>query len=155
MNITKQQSDKIDRQLNRALQSAKEEDPLRAIIIVASHQAGIKIIKHTKEIGPEQFASYPDYRLALLKRREAQVAQEIKDAVEKLQQFHLSMHIGSLSRNIIVEGAAREILRMLDLPEVQHASLDQPVILMRPRLATNTSDDEKPDLVSRDNATRP
>jgi hypothetical protein len=85
-----------------------------------------------KKLSPAQFRSRSAYRGAMIDRRQRRLNDEVGDTLRALRTLSLFPQGGAISRTVVVEGPARQILVSLELPGIRHASLDQPIELIRP-----------------------
>lgn len=116
---------KIDPLLEEALRKAKGNELIRAVMILEP-----QITTVTKSsLNQNQFPSYQAYRLALIDRRKSQLADELGDTIQALQNLCLKTLGGTLSRVVVVEGSADAIVRSLELPGVKHVTLDRLIAL--------------------------
>ena len=131
MILEKVHMDKTDPLLQDALRQAGEDEILRAVMLLGPADGGDNEEKGWvgQEPDPSQFPSRKAYRQALIEQRQSQLAGDIGQTVEALQELSLAPRGGKISRVVVVEGQTHQILTALDLPGVQHASLDQPIEL--------------------------
>jgi hypothetical protein len=78
---------------------------------------------------PSQYSSRVAWRQALIEERQHQLVREIGRTIDALRSY-ASSHGGTTGHTVVVEGSAQQLLRSLDLPGVQHVSLDQPIALI-------------------------
>lgn len=132
MKLNKRHLEKIDPLLQDALRRAEGDEVLRAVVVLGPENFDAEKDGVSKELAPAQFPSRQDYRKALITRRQSQLAEDISDTLQKLLALSLTPRGGTISRTVVVEGPARQILTSLELPGVRHASLDQPISLIKP-----------------------
>ena len=131
MKLEEKQIEKADPLLQEALKKAKGDEIIRTIMLLGGEaEAGDR--SAGQEPDPEQFADRASYRRALIENRERQISHQLGDVMRELRGRALKLTGGTISPTVVVEGAAREILRSLDLPGVRHASLDRAIKLDRP-----------------------
>jgi hypothetical protein len=131
MKIEEKQIEKADPLLQEALKRANGDEILRAIMLLGPEGDSEK--NHIEqEPDPEQFADRAAYRQALINSRQRQISHQLGDIMQDLRARSLTLFGGTISPTVVVEGAAREILRSLDLPGVRHASLDRVIQLHEP-----------------------
>ncbi|MGI8502541.1 MAG: NACHT domain-containing protein, partial [Hassallia sp.] len=128
MNLNESQIAKIDPLLEEVLTHARGNEEIRAIITLGAENQ-IKKDASNPPLDPNEFSSYEAYRQALIERRKNQLAEVVGDTVQALQNLSLKPIGGTLSRVVVVEGSANAILRSLELPGVNHVSLDQLIAL--------------------------
>jgi hypothetical protein len=119
MRIDSDALEKADPELERALREADEDETVRAIMVLGNGE-----LAH-EPITAEQFASRHDYREAMIQKQRDSVERSTGGIRKAVQDLNLITQAGNISRTVLVEGAAKQILRALELPGVQHASLDQ------------------------------
>jgi hypothetical protein len=66
----------------------------------------------------------------LLAREQIQVSSQIGETLEYLTELALQPRLNSVTRTIFVEGPATSIVQALSLPQVEKATLDQPIELV-------------------------
>ncbi len=128
MDLNESQIAKIDPLLEEVLTYARGNEEIRAIITLGADNQ-IKKDASNPPLDPNEFPSYEAYRQALIERRKNQLAEAVGDTVQALQNLCLKPIGGTLSRVVVVEGSANAILSSLDLPGVNHVSLDQLIAL--------------------------
>jgi hypothetical protein len=128
MDLNESQIAKIDPLLEEVLIHARGNEEIRAIITLGAENQ-IKKDASNPPLDPNEFPSYEAYRQALIDRRKNQLAEAVGDTVQALQNLSLKPIGGTLSRVVVVEGSANAILSCLDLPGVNHVSLDQLIAL--------------------------
>jgi predicted unusual protein kinase regulating ubiquinone biosynthesis (AarF/ABC1/UbiB family) len=134
MKIEEKQIEKADPLLQEALKRANGDEILRAIMLLGPESDSEQ--NHTEEEpDPEQFPNRAAYRQALINNQQSQISRQLSDIIQDLQARSLTLFGGTISPTVVVEGAAREILRSLDLPGVRHASLDRVIQLHEPSRA--------------------
>jgi hypothetical protein len=124
---------KIDPLLQDALGQAEDEEILRAVMVLGPESGDTEKGWRGEAPEPSQFRSRKAYRQALIEQRQSQLVEDIGQTLEALRDLSLTPRGGKTSRVVVVEGPAHQILTALDLPGVQHASLDRPVELVEPR----------------------
>lgn len=133
MKLDKRHTEKIDPLLRDALRRAEEKEILRTVMVLGPESKDAEKGLREQELDPSQFPSRVEYRQALIKHRQAKLADDIGDTLQALRDLSLTPRGGTISRAVVVEGSARQILASLDLPGVRHASLDRPIQLVEPR----------------------
>jgi len=125
--------DKADPLLQDALGQAEEDEVFRVVMLLGSEGRDEEKRLIGQEPDPSQFPSRTAYRRVLIEQRQDQLADDIGQTLEALQGLSLAPRGGKISRVVVVEGRAQQIVTALDLPGVQHASLDRPIELVEPR----------------------
>jgi len=133
MKLSDQHLEKADEQLLEALRNAEENQVLRTVMLLGSASNGVRRGEDAARVEPNDFDSHEDYRRALIQQQRERVEGEIAGAIQELRDLSLDVQGGKLSRSVVAEGPAAQILRSLDLPCVRHAALDQPISLIRPQ----------------------
>ncbi len=113
---------KTDPFLEDTLKRAREDESIRAVIIVepdAPPDSG------DREPHPSEYPSRRAWREALIERRESRLADEIEGTIEELRKLSLKPRGGKMGRAVVVEGSARDIAASLELPGITHATLDR------------------------------
>lgn len=67
----------------------------------------------------------------MIDRRQRRLNDDIGDTLRALKALSLLPRGGTISRTVVIEGPARQILNSLELPGIRHTTLDQPVELIR------------------------
>lgn len=124
MNLKEDQITKIDPLLEEFLMNAKGDEKIRVIMTLGDENQ-LKSNQTLPILNPSDFSSSVDYRQALIERRKNQISQVIGETIQELQDLSLKPVGGTMSRVIVVEGSATDILRSLELSGVNHVSLDQ------------------------------
>jgi len=122
MKVEEQIAQKVDPELLRALHDAAGHEILRTVMVLGDDS---KPAPETPSIDPSRFATRSDYQRALRSRQQEQVKGAVRPVQKQLEQLDLKTRGGEFSRSVVVEGPAQQILASLELPGVQHASLDQ------------------------------
>jgi hypothetical protein len=122
--------EKTDSQLERVLREAVGDETIRVLMLLKA--AGI-VAHESASITSEQFASRRDYRQAMIEQRKKSVEQIIGGTRQALKDLKLVPKGGAISRTVLVEGSAKQILHSLSLPGVEHASLDRPIATFETR----------------------
>jgi hypothetical protein len=122
---------KADELLLDALQEAKPNEPMRALLFLDGQDA--EAPSNAEILDPDQFESRTDYRRELLARRSAELSNRLGQTLDALRELSLQVHGGSIQHAVLVEGPAAKILESLALEGVRKARLDRPVELIRPR----------------------
>jgi hypothetical protein len=133
MKLRKGHIDKTDPLLQDVLGQADGSEVFRVVMLLGSESKEEERRSLDQEPDPSQFPSRKAYRQALIDQRQSQLADDIGQTLETLQELSLAPRGGKISRVVVVEGQAQQILTALDLPGVQHASLDQAIELVEPR----------------------
>lgn len=133
MKLKKGHIEKTDPLLRDALRQAEGDEVLRAVMLLGPESGDDEKGRVGQKLDPSQFPSRADYRRALIEQRQSRLADDIGQTLQALQGLSLAPRGGEISRVVVVEGSARQILVSLDLPGIQHASLDRPIELVEPR----------------------
>jgi hypothetical protein len=128
MKLAQRHISKIDPLLREALQHADGDEVFRAVMVLGTDQED----RGEKKLAPAQFRSRSAYRGAMIDRRQRQLNDDIGGTLRALQALSLFPRGGTISRTIVIEGPARQILNSLELPGIRHATLDQPLELIKP-----------------------
>lgn len=136
MKLNESQIAKVDPLLQEVLMSAKGNEVIRAIISLGDENQ-IRLNANNSSLKPQQFTSSEAYRQALIEQRKSQLAEMLGDTIQELQQLSLKPIGGELSRVVVVEGTADDILRSLSLSGVNHVTLDRLIAL--PEVAPDTA----------------
>lgn len=132
MRLTYEQARKADPLLHDALRHCPRQQVLRTIMILAGPD---RRSLEEPELLPSQYSSREEWREALIERQKQATAKDITGALQELRRLSLSTSGGTISPVVVVEGAVEQIVRALNLPGVQRASLDRTVDLRRTRQA--------------------
>lgn len=124
MKVSAPQTTKIDSALHNALEKAEGHEPLRTVMILESSRKSKRPVPDSTD-----FPDRTTYRKALIENQQAELVDELTNVKQELNDRSLRVKGGHISRAVVVEGTARDILSSLELPEVKHASLDQPLEL--------------------------
>ncbi len=124
---------KIDPLLQEALIDAEGDQLIRAVMVLGPENEEIERKYLGQKIEQAQFSSRESYRQALIERRKRQLEASIGNTLQALQELSLAPRGGKITRTVVIEGQARQILEALHLPGVRHAILDQPIRLIEPR----------------------
>lgn len=123
MKLSTHQISKIDNALKEALEQAEGHEFLRTVMVLGSprkEQSGSKL-------KPSDFPSRTAYREALISDTQQHQSTYLGNVKKGLADLALDVKGGAISQSVVVEGTAGNILSSLELPEVRHASLDQPI----------------------------
>lgn len=129
MRVNRKILNKADPELREALKNAEGEEVLSAILLLGPDQE--ERCTNTEELSPSQFPSRTDWRKALIAQRQQQMEQEIGGTIQALRDLGLEPHGGTITRAVVVQKEAQQVVKALELPGVRHASLDQPIDLIR------------------------
>jgi len=125
MRVEEQIAHKVDPELWRALTEASGDEILRTVMVLGNGN----LAAETPSIDPSGFSNRTDYQRALRTQQQERVSGAVRPVQKQLEQLDLKTHGGEFSRSVVVEGTAQKILASLQLPGVQHASLDQTLTL--------------------------
>ncbi len=119
--------EKSDPLLVSALEKAKPNEQLR---IIAKLSTGGKTEPRIEEfVAPARFTSRSAYRAHLIEKRKRRLAENHDETRQSLKNLSLEIKGGKLSKVVVLEGGARQILSSLELPGIAHASLDRRIDL--------------------------
>jgi len=140
MKLNKRHIDKIDVLLEDALLNARGDELLKVVIVLDSQRANRETLSQqlSQQPKPSEFPNRTAWRKALIAQQQTQLAKAIGDQIEGLKDLSLTTHGGITTNIVVVEGAARQILRALELPGVSHASLNQPLVILFPDVSAET-----------------
>lgn len=124
MNLKEHHIAKIDPLLEEALMNARGDEKMRVVMTLGDDNQ-LRNNQGVLNLKPADFPSSTAYRNALIEQRKIQISQVIGDTVQELQKISLTTQGGTMSRVLVVEGSATDILRSLELSGVNHVSLDQ------------------------------
>ena len=124
MNLKEDQITKIDPLLEEFLMNASGDEKIRVIMTLGDENQ-LRNSQTLPILEPANFPSPTAYRQALIERRKNQLSQVIGDTIQELQNLSLKPVGGTMSRVVVVEGSATDILRSLELSGVNNVSLDQ------------------------------
>ncbi|MDB9449280.1 NACHT domain-containing protein [Dolichospermum circinale] len=124
MNLKEDQISKIDPLLEEALMNARGDENIRVIMTLGDENQ-LRNSQTLPILEPGNFSSSIAYRQALIERRKNQLSQVIGDTIQELQNLSLKPVGGTMSRVVVVEGSAIDILNSLELSGVNNVSLDQ------------------------------
>ena len=124
MNLKEDQISKIDPLLEEALMNARGDEKMRVIMTLGDENQ-LRNSQALPMLEPGNFPSSIAYRQALIERRKNQLSQVIGDTIQELQNLSLKPVGGTMSRVVVVEGSATDILNSLELSGVNNVSLDQ------------------------------
>ncbi|MDB9436568.1 NACHT domain-containing protein [Dolichospermum lemmermannii CS-548] len=124
MNLKEDQISKIDPLLEEALMNARGDEKMRVIMTLGDENQ-LRNSQALPMLEPGNFSSSIAYRQALIERRKNQLSQVIGDTIQELQNLSLKPVGGTMSRVVVVEGSAIDILNSLELSGVNNVSLDQ------------------------------
>ena len=133
MKLEERHEEKIDPLLWDALWRAEEDEVLRVVMVLGPEPGDTEKGLGARELGPSEYASRVEYRQALIEQRRAWLSDRVGGTVRALRDLSLTSRKETLSRTVVVEGPASQILTSLDLPGVYHSSLDRPIELANPR----------------------
>lgn len=125
-------TEKIDPLLRDALNQAQEDKVLLVAMVLDSESNDVENGDKSQKLDPSQFGSREVYRKALIDQRQTKISSDTGNTRRALTELSLKVRGGAISRIVVVEGTARQILAALELPGVRHASLDRPIELERP-----------------------
>jgi hypothetical protein len=131
MQLTPLHRQKADPSLQHALDHARGDQVLSAILLLEQPDHGISP-PPSEDDDPSQFPDRVAYRKALIERRQKQMASDNAETLGKLATLQLSPRGGKISHAVVVEGTAANLLHALDLPGVSRAILDRPISLVQP-----------------------
>jgi nucleoside-triphosphatase THEP1 len=134
MNLKEDQISKIDPLLEEFLMNARGDEKMRVIMILGDENQ-LRNNQALPMLEPGNFPSPTAYRQALIERRKNQLSEVIGNTIQELQNLSLKPLGGTMSRVVVVEGSATDILNSLELSGVNNVSLDQLVGL--PEVATD------------------
>ncbi|MFM7364122.1 MAG: NACHT domain-containing protein [Cuspidothrix sp.] len=123
MKLKEDQISKIDPLLEEALINAKGDEKMR-VIMTLGNENQLRNNQSISNLKNTDFSSPVAYRQALIEQRKNQLSQIIGDTVKELQKLSLTTQGGTISRVLVVEGSATDILKSLELSGVHHVSLD-------------------------------
>jgi hypothetical protein len=124
MNLKEDQISKIDPLLEEALINARGDEKLRVIMTLGDENQ-LRSHQNVANLKPADFPSHTAYRQALIERRKNQISEVIGDTIQELQNLSLKPIGGTMSRVLVVEGSATDILSSLELSGVNNVNLDQ------------------------------
>ncbi|ACK73672.1 putative signal transduction protein with Nacht domain protein [Gloeothece citriformis PCC 7424] len=123
MNIEPEQVEKIDPQLCYILLHSQGDERLRVVMSLAEEKGETLT---NQSLTPSQFPSRQAYREALIAQKKQQLAEgTVGQTIEDLKNLSLSVHGGTTSSVVVVEGTAEQILKSLNFSGVHSATLDQ------------------------------
>lgn len=123
---------KADAALRQRLDEAKPGDTVRVVMILDPSQTS-GLSHESKVPKPTEFPDRVAYREALITKQKAAMTDSVGATIQSLKDLSLKVHGGEVTRAIVVEGAAKDLLASLGLPGVRSATLDQPLRTTRPR----------------------
>lgn len=118
---------KSDPLLIKALEKAKPNEQLRIVAKLSSDGKSESAIEEF--LAPASFTSRSEYRAHLIDKRKRAMAGNHNETRQSLKKLPLEIKGGKLSRIVVLEGGAQEILLSLELPGIAHASLDRQIDL--------------------------
>ncbi|MFN7852251.1 MAG: NACHT domain-containing protein [Dolichospermum sp.] len=124
MNLKEDQISKIDPLLEEALMNARGDEKMRVIMTLGDENQ-LRNSQALPMLEPGNFSSSIAYKQALIERRKNQLSQVIGDTIQELRNLSLKPVGGTMSRVVVVEGSATDILNSLELSGVNNVSLDQ------------------------------
>ncbi len=133
MELNTTQIEKIDPRLQSALKKASGDEVLRAVVMLGRADGEAESNPDGPALDPSSFQSRADYKQELINQQRQKIADGIGETLRELKGLSLVVHGGEVSRVVVAEGPARQILASLDIPGVRHASLDQRIQLIEPR----------------------
>jgi hypothetical protein len=125
MNVPSLQAQKADPALREALENAEGHETLRTVMVLGGETIASD---DSSSPQPDAFEDRTQYRQALISHQKNRLSQEIGAVKTQLRQRALNLSGGTITRAVVVEGKASDLLDALELPGVRHASLDQPLI---------------------------
>ena len=131
MKLDQEQRVKIDPKLRRALELPEQDRVLRAVMLLAPMDQPAAAQDERAALNPSDFPSRQAYREHLIALRQNSVAQDLARIIKKLSDLSLDVRGGKVGYTVVVQGTASKIAVSLKLPAVRHASLDQPIELIR------------------------
>jgi nucleoside-triphosphatase THEP1 len=134
MNLKEDHISKIDPLLEEFLMNARGDEKIRVIMTLGDENQ-LRNNQALPMLEPANFPSPTAYRQALIERRKNQLSEVIGNTIQELQNLSLKPLGGTMSRVVVVEGSATDILNSLELSGVNNVSLDQLVGL--PEVATD------------------
>ncbi|HCQ22696.1 MAG TPA: histidine kinase [Anabaena sp. UBA12330] len=124
MNLKEDQISKIDPLLEEALMNARGDEKMRVIMTLGDENQ-LRNNQALPMLEPANFPSPIAYRQALIERRKNQLSEVIGNTIQELRNLSLKPLGGTMSRVVVVEGSATDILNSLELSGVNNVSLDQ------------------------------
>lgn len=124
MNLKEDQISKIDPLLEEFLMNARGDEKIRVIMTLGDENQ-LRNNQALPMLEPANFPSPTAYRQALIERRKNQLSEVIGNTIQELQNLSLKPLGGTMSRVVVVEGSATDILNSLELSGVNNVSLDQ------------------------------
>ncbi|MFN7657167.1 MAG: hypothetical protein ACK5P3_03255, partial [Dolichospermum sp.] len=124
MNLKEDQISKIDPLLEEFLMNARGDEKMRVIMILGDENQ-LRNNQALPMLEPGNFPSPIAYRQALIERRKNQLSEVIGTTIQELRNLSLKPLGGTMSRVVVVEGSATDILNSLELSGVNNVSLDQ------------------------------
>ena len=121
--------EKIDPLLETELREARGDEKLLVVMLLNDNSPEKEDNQFEPELHPSQFPDRKSYRQALINLQEKRVRNAIGDTLKELENLSLITKGGIISRTVVVEGTARQILASLALEAVNHVTLDQPIAL--------------------------
>lgn len=120
MKLSRYQESKIDPLLQETLLQANGGEFVRAVVTVKTN-----VLNTTYTLSSGNFSTRQEYRQALIKERQESIKEDIDNAVNALKELSLTASSSTISPVLVVQGAAADVLRSLDLDIIEHASLDR------------------------------
>ncbi|MCE2718937.1 MAG: NACHT domain-containing protein [Dolichospermum sp.] len=124
MNLKEDQISKIDPLLEEFLMNARGDEKIRVIMTLGDENQ-LRNNQALPMLEPGNFPSPIAYRQALIERRKNQLSEVIGNTIQELRNLSLKPLGGTMSRVVVVEGSATDILNSLELSGVNNVSLDQ------------------------------
>ncbi|MFN5895632.1 MAG: NACHT domain-containing protein, partial [Dolichospermum sp.] len=124
MNLKEDQISKIDPLLEEFLMNARGDEKMRVLMILGDENQ-LSNNQALPMLEPGNFPSPIAYRQALIERRKNQLSEVIGNTIQELRNLSLKPLGGTMSRVVVVEGSATDILNSLELSGVNNVSLDQ------------------------------
>ncbi len=122
--------EKVDPLLEKELTEARGYEPLRVIMVLDDPDS---VSQHPTEsepnLHPSQFPNRKAYRQALIDAQEKRVANAVGKTRQALEHLSLRLRGGEISKTVVVDGSASQILAALELEGVRQVTLDQPLAL--------------------------
>lgn len=125
MKLKEEHIAKIDPLMEAALRQSHGDEEMIAIINIDLKNPLVK-----DPFEPKQFSTSEDYRRALIEYRQQEFAEGLRDTLQEIGNISLKiLSGGTISRTLVVEGTAKQILQALELPGVRYAAIDQLIAL--------------------------
>jgi hypothetical protein len=121
MKLQKDQARKADAGLRKALESAADDEVVRAILALATEADA----EATAAPAPGDFSDRVAYRKALIARQKHTLQAQTAAVRQALQELSLQVRGGTVLPTVVVEGPARAVAQALALPGIMEGSLDR------------------------------